>query len=131
MNRTRRWLLKTGLFGAAAVASGCSPEVSEREDEEAAPWQPGTQTSNGDQGLSDRSESIPADLVARTWSRPFEPPASIPVSADVVIIGGGILGVSTAWFLAKQGVDVVLGANSRVATGAGCGSRSETLAKCQ
>ena len=108
MNRTRRWLLKTGLFGAAAVASGCSTEVSEREDEEAAPWQPGTQTSNGDQGLSDRSESIPADLVARTWSRPFEPPASIPVSADVVIIGGGILGVSTAWFLAKQGVDVVL-----------------------
>ncbi len=28
--------------------------------------------------------------------------------ADVVIIGGGIVGVSTAWFLAKQGVSVVL-----------------------
>ena len=33
---------------------------------------------------------------------------NIPESADVVIIGGGIVGVSTAWFLAKQGVDVVL-----------------------
>lgn len=53
-------------------------------------------------------ESVPADLVAKTWSRSFEPPESIPVSADVVIIGGGIVGISTAWFLARQGVDVVL-----------------------
>ena len=54
------------------------------------------------------SESVPANLVAQTWSRPFEPPESIPASADVVIIGGGIVGVSTAWFLTKQGVNVVL-----------------------
>jgi len=54
------------------------------------------------------SESVPADLVAKTWSRPFKRPESIPASADVVIIGGGIVGVSTAWFLAKQGVNVVL-----------------------
>ena len=54
------------------------------------------------------SEPIPANLVAKTWSRPFEPPESIPASADVVIIGGGIVGVSTAWFLTRQGVDVVL-----------------------
>lgn len=54
------------------------------------------------------TESVPANLVAQTWSRPLEPPESIPASADVVIIGGGIVGVSTAWFLAKQGVDVVL-----------------------
>ena len=46
--------------------------------------------------------------MAQTWSRPFEPPESIPVSADVVIIGGGIVGVSTAWFLTRQGVNVVL-----------------------
>ncbi len=32
----------------------------------------------------------------------------MPATADVVVIGGGIVGVSTAWFLAKQGVDVVL-----------------------
>lgn len=31
-----------------------------------------------------------------------------PAQADVVIIGGGIVGVSTAYFLAKQGISVVL-----------------------
>jgi glycine/D-amino acid oxidase-like deaminating enzyme len=53
-------------------------------------------------------ERVPADVVASTWSRPFDKPPSIPESADVVIIGGGIIGVSTAWFLAKQGVNAVL-----------------------
>lgn len=46
--------------------------------------------------------------VASTWSAPVAPPASLPAEADVVIIGGGIVGVSTAWFLAKAGVRVVL-----------------------
>lgn len=46
--------------------------------------------------------------VSRVWDKPFTPPESCPQKADVVIIGGGIVGVSTAWFLAKQGVDVVL-----------------------
>ena len=54
------------------------------------------------------SESVPADLVSRTWEQPFAAPESIPGQADVVIIGGGIIGVSTAWFLARQGVNVVL-----------------------
>ena len=39
----------------------------------------------------------------------------MPDSADVVIIGGGIVGVSTAWFLAKQGVSVVLCEKGHVA----------------
>lgn len=52
--------------------------------------------------------SVPDDLVARTWRRTFDPPAALPETADVVIIGGGIVGVSTAWFLARQGVDVAL-----------------------
>ena len=47
-------------------------------------------------------------IVASTWTQPLEKPAQMPGSADVVIIGGGIVGVSTAWFLAKQGVNVVL-----------------------
>lgn len=47
-------------------------------------------------------------MVSSTWDRPFAPPEPCPQKADVVIIGGGIVGVSTAWFLAKQGVDVVL-----------------------
>lgn len=35
-------------------------------------------------------------------------PDRIPASADVVIIGGGIVGVSSAWFLQKQGLDVAV-----------------------
>ena len=46
--------------------------------------------------------------VASTWTGALAPPARVPEEADVVIIGGGIVGVSTAWFLAKQGVSVVL-----------------------
>lgn len=53
--------------------------------------------------------------VADTWDRPFTPPASCPPQADIVIIGGGIVGVSTAWFLAKQGADVVLCEKGHVA----------------
>jgi glycine/D-amino acid oxidase-like deaminating enzyme len=47
-------------------------------------------------------------LVAGSWTGALKPPESIPDRADVVIVGGGIVGVSTAWFLARQGVDVVL-----------------------
>ena len=46
--------------------------------------------------------------VSSTWSGPLTSPTRMPDSADVVVIGGGIVGVSTAWFLARQGVNVVL-----------------------
>jgi glycine/D-amino acid oxidase-like deaminating enzyme len=48
------------------------------------------------------------DTVARTWNRPLVAPPAIPAAADVVIIGGGIVGVSTAWFLARKGISVAL-----------------------
>ena len=32
----------------------------------------------------------------------------LPTSADVVVIGGGVVGTSTAFHLAKRGVDVIL-----------------------
>lgn len=47
-------------------------------------------------------------MVSNTWDKAFVPPEKCPEKADIVIIGGGIVGVSTAWFLARQGVDVVL-----------------------
>jgi pyruvate/2-oxoglutarate dehydrogenase complex dihydrolipoamide dehydrogenase (E3) component len=47
-------------------------------------------------------------IVAGTWTGSLNPPEQIPDQADLVIIGGGIVGVSTAWFLARQGVNVVL-----------------------
>jgi glycine/D-amino acid oxidase-like deaminating enzyme len=46
--------------------------------------------------------------VSDTWTKPIEISSACPESADVVIIGGGIAGVATAWFLAKDGVGVVL-----------------------
>jgi glycine/D-amino acid oxidase-like deaminating enzyme len=40
---------------------------------------------------------------------------ALPAAADVVIIGGGIVGVSTAYFLARRGVSVVLCEKGRIA----------------
>ncbi|HUD96052.1 MAG TPA: FAD-binding oxidoreductase [Woeseiaceae bacterium] len=48
------------------------------------------------------------NTVSRSWTGPLIAPASCPESADVVIVGGGIVGAATAWFLARQGVDVAL-----------------------
>jgi len=54
------------------------------------------------------TQPIPNNIVSQTWEKPFIRPDKIPSSADVVIIGGGIVGVSTAYFLAKAGINVVL-----------------------
>ena len=53
-------------------------------------------------------EQVSKTTVSDTWTKPLMSVEKVPAEADVVIIGGGIVGVSTAWFLARQGVDVVL-----------------------
>ena len=50
----------------------------------------------------------PTSIVSATWSAPINPSNRQPASADIIIIGGGIVGVSTAWFLAKAGVSTVV-----------------------
>jgi glycine/D-amino acid oxidase-like deaminating enzyme len=47
-----------------------------------------------------------------TWSAATNP---IPSSADVVVVGGGIVGASTAYFLARKGVSVALFEKGRIA----------------
>ena len=58
--------------------------------------------------VSQRSILLVNDTVRNTWERPIESPERLPERPDVVIIGGGIVGVSTAWMLARQGVSVAL-----------------------
>lgn len=41
--------------------------------------------------------------------------APLPAAADVVVIGGGVIGIMTAWFLARRGVKVVLCEKGRIA----------------
>lgn len=41
--------------------------------------------------------------------------ASLPARADVVVVGGGVIGVMTAWFLRERGVSVVLCEKGRIA----------------
>ncbi len=46
---------------------------------------------------------------------PFEADTELPKRTGVVVIGGGIIGVSTAYFLARRGVPVVLCEKGRIA----------------
>jgi glycine/D-amino acid oxidase-like deaminating enzyme len=48
-------------------------------------------------------------------ARPARFTAALPTAADVVVVGGGIMGVMTAWYLAEAGVKVVLCEKGRVA----------------
>jgi glycine/D-amino acid oxidase-like deaminating enzyme len=50
-----------------------------------------------------------------TMDTPLEHAGDLPKSADVVVIGAGIIGVMSAWELAKTGLSVVLLEKGRVA----------------
>jgi glycine/D-amino acid oxidase-like deaminating enzyme len=49
-----------------------------------------------------------------TAASPIQFTAPLPVETDVAIIGGGIIGVMTAWFLAKRGIKSVVLEKGRV-----------------
>ena len=46
---------------------------------------------------------------------PIHFPGPAPAQTDVVVIGGGVIGVMTAWYLAEQGIRVVVCEKGRVA----------------
>lgn len=48
----------------------------------------------------------------------FPPPATLPAATEVVIVGGGIMGVSVAYWLARSGVPAVLLEARDLASGA-------------
>lgn len=50
-----------------------------------------------------------------TASSPMAHPGPPPAACDVVVIGGGIIGVMTAWFLAERGLRVTLCEKGRIA----------------
>ena len=52
--------------------------------------------------------------------------SELPAKADVVVIGGGIVGAIIALFLAERGVSVVL-CESRAAIGAGAARRAAIM----
>lgn len=54
----------------------------------------------------------PDDVVARIARRPD----AVPRSADVVVIGGGIVGAASAYYLARAGLGVVLVEKDKVAS---------------
>lgn len=54
----------------------------------------------------------PDDVIERIGQRPH----AVPKSADVVIIGGGIVGAASAYYLAARGLSVVLVEKDRIAS---------------
>ena len=48
-------------------------------------------------------------------SEPVQFDDDLPKNVDVVVIGGGIAGISTAWFLIEQGLTVLVCEKGRIA----------------
>jgi glycine/D-amino acid oxidase-like deaminating enzyme len=64
------------------------------------------------------SMNAPTYWLSGTDKEAFPAPGTLPSTAEVVIIGGGLMGVATAYWLARCGVDVLLVEARRLAWGA-------------
>ena len=54
---------------------------------------------------------------------PFPPPERLPPAADVVVVGGGVMGVSAAYWIARRGGSVlVLESSLRLVDEKACGA---------
>src|SRR2546426_10441371 len=81
----------------------------------------------GDKGLSfanryvcrDGNRNTAKESAIRSHSmRDTVPPSGVPRSADAVVIGGGCMGTSIAWHLARRGMGAVVLERTHVAAGA-------------
>jgi gamma-glutamylputrescine oxidase len=65
------------------------------------------------------SSAEPPDYwLAAVGEEPFPPAATLPGLTDVVVIGGGLMGVATTYWLSRLGLDVLLVESRRLAWGA-------------
>src|SRR5215470_2720277 len=71
----------------------------------------------GRRPVSEERVAVPYWL-SRAGSTSFPPPESLPASTTVLIIGGGLMGVATAYWLTRFGVDVTLIERRGLACGA-------------
>jgi gamma-glutamylputrescine oxidase len=53
-------------------------------------------------------ERAPTHWLAGIGPALFRPPATLPPYTGVVVVGGGLMGVATAYWLARSGIDVLL-----------------------
>ncbi|OJF16239.1 NAD(P)/FAD-dependent oxidoreductase [Couchioplanes caeruleus] len=68
--------------------------------------------------MTDPGEGPPTSWLAASDPDPFPAPDALPPAADVVVIGGGLMGVSAAYWLARRGGSVLLLEARRLAWGA-------------
>ena len=67
--------------------------------------------------MTQKSERVPEvdDHMIYTDQTPIQFQDPLPEQVDVVIIGAGVIGICTAWYLIKSGVSVLVCEKGRVA----------------